>query len=93
MAQSVKRIATGWTVRETIPGGTRFFAPVQTGPGAHLALCIMGTRSFSGTKWPGRSVGHSPSSNANVKERVAYTSTPAVCFHGRCWMKLSLFTY
>jgi hypothetical protein len=31
-------------------GGTRFFAPVQTGPGAHPASCTMGTRSFPGVK-------------------------------------------
>jgi hypothetical protein len=28
--------------------GARFFAPVQTGPEAHLASCTMGTRSFPG---------------------------------------------
>jgi len=28
-------IFTGWTVRDRIPVGTRFSAPVQTGPGAH----------------------------------------------------------
>jgi len=33
-----------WTV------GARFFAPVQTGPGAHPASCAMGTRSFSGVE-------------------------------------------
>jgi hypothetical protein len=26
--------------------GARFFAPVQTGPGAHPASCTMGTGSF-----------------------------------------------
>ena len=34
--------------------GTRFSAPVQTGPGAHPASCIMDTRSFPGAKRPGR---------------------------------------
>ena len=28
--------------------GARFFAPVQTGPGAHPASCTMGTGSFPG---------------------------------------------
>jgi len=32
------------------PGGARFSAPVQTGPGAHPASCTMGTRSFLGVK-------------------------------------------
>jgi hypothetical protein len=35
--------------------GARFFAPVQTGPGAHLASCTMSTGSFLGVK-SGRSV-------------------------------------
>jgi hypothetical protein len=30
--------------------GARFSAPVQTGPGAHPASCIMGTGSFPGVK-------------------------------------------
>ena len=31
-----------------IPVGTRFSAPVQTGPGAHPASCTVGTGSFPG---------------------------------------------
>jgi len=30
--------------------GARFFAPVQTGPGAHPTSCTMGTGSFPGVK-------------------------------------------
>ena len=30
--------------------GARFFAPVQTGPGAHTASCTMSTGSFPGVK-------------------------------------------
>jgi len=30
--------------------GARFTAPVQTGPGAYLASCKMGTGSFPGVK-------------------------------------------
>ena len=33
-----------------IPGATRFFAPVQTDPGANPASCIMGTESFPAVK-------------------------------------------
>jgi hypothetical protein len=33
--------------------GTKFSAPVQTGPGAHPACCTMGTGSFPGVKRPG----------------------------------------
>ena len=41
--------------------GTRFSAPVQTGPGAHLASCTMGTGSFPGVQ-SGRSVRLTPHS-------------------------------
>jgi hypothetical protein len=40
--------------------GARFFAHVQTGPGAHPASCTMGTGSFPGVKRPGRHVDHPP---------------------------------
>ena len=35
---------------DRIPVGTKFFAPVQTGPGAHPPSCTMGTASFPGFK-------------------------------------------
>ena len=41
--------------------GARFFAPVQTGPGAHSSYCTMGTGSFPGVKI-GRSVTLTPHS-------------------------------
>ena len=47
----------------------RFSAPVQTGPGAHLAFYTMGTGLFPGVKRPGRRVDHPPPSSAEVKER------------------------
>jgi hypothetical protein len=50
------------------PGGVRFFAHVQTGPGAHPASCIMGTGSFPGVKRPGRGADHPRSSSAGVKK-------------------------
>jgi hypothetical protein len=49
-AQSVQRLATGWPVRDRIPVGARFSAPVQTSPVAHPASCTMGTGSFPGVK-------------------------------------------
>jgi hypothetical protein len=55
---------------DRIPVGTRFSAPVQTGPGAYPASCTMGTGSLPGVKWPGRGVDHPPSSSSEVKERV-----------------------
>ena len=50
VAQSVQRLATGWTVRGSNPGGARFSEPVQTGPGTHPASCTMGAGSFPGVK-------------------------------------------
>jgi hypothetical protein len=38
---------------DRIPAGARFFAHVQTGPGAHPASYTMGTVSFSGVKTAG----------------------------------------
>jgi hypothetical protein len=40
--------------------GVRFFAHVQTGPGAHPASCTMGTGSFPGVKRPERVADHPP---------------------------------
>jgi hypothetical protein len=55
---------------DRIPVGARFYAPVQTSPGAYPASCTMGTGSFPGVKRPGRGIDHSPPSSAKVKERV-----------------------
>jgi hypothetical protein len=40
--------------------GTRFSAPVQTGPGAYPAFYTMDTGSFPGVKRPGCGVDHPP---------------------------------
>jgi hypothetical protein len=61
----------GWTVRGSNPsGGARFFAPVQTSPGAHPGSYTMGTGSFPGVKQPGCGIDHPPPSRAEIKERV-----------------------
>jgi len=55
-------IATGYgleKVRGSNPGGARFSAPVQTGPGDHPASCKMDTGSFPGVK-SGRGVTMTP---------------------------------
>jgi hypothetical protein len=57
----------GWTIRGSNSGGERFFAHVQTGPGAHPAFCKMGTGSFPGVKRPGRGADHPPPSSAEVE--------------------------
>jgi hypothetical protein len=53
--------------KKKIPVGTRFFAHVQTGPGAHPASCTMGTWSFPGVKRPGRGADHPPLPSAEVE--------------------------
>jgi hypothetical protein len=66
-------IATGYglEVRRSNPGGSevgaRFFAHVQTGPGAHPASCTMNTGSFPGVKRPGRGADHPPPPSAEVE--------------------------
>ena len=50
--------------------GTRFSAPVQTGPGAHPASCTMGTGSFPWVKRPERDADHPPSSKRRGHEMV-----------------------
>jgi hypothetical protein len=64
-------IATGYGLDgpgDRIPVGARFFAHVQTGPGAHPAFCTMGTGSFPGVKRPGHCVDHPHPSSAEVKK-------------------------
>jgi hypothetical protein len=67
-----------------IPVGVRFFAPVQTGPGAHPASYTMGTWSFPELKWPALGVDHPFPSSAEVKERVElYFYSPSWAFVAR----------
>jgi hypothetical protein len=46
----------------------RFFAPVQTGPGAYPASYTMGTGSFPGVKWQGRGVDLPPHLTPKLKK-------------------------
>jgi len=64
-------MATGyWIGRsgDSIPVGTKFSAPVQTGSGPHPASYTMGTGSFPGVKRSGRGVEHPPLSSRLKKE-------------------------
>jgi hypothetical protein len=61
IAQSIQQLVTGWTVRG-------FFAPVQTGPGAHTASYTMGTGSFPEVKRPRRRADHPPASRAELRK-------------------------
>jgi hypothetical protein len=54
---------------DRIPVKARFFARVQTGPGALPASCTMGTGSFLGMKRPGRGADRPPPSSAEVENK------------------------
>ena len=70
---------------DRIPMKARFYASVQTGPGAHPASYTMGTGSFPGVKRPGRVVDHPLPSSAEVVGRVGLY----ICFtSGPSWLVL-----
>ena len=48
-----RRLATGWTVRDSNPGGTEIFRTVQTLPGVHPVSCATGGGSFPVVNRPG----------------------------------------
>jgi hypothetical protein len=82
IAQSVHCLTTGCTAGVRTPTEAEDFSSnpcVQTGSGAHLAYCTVGTGgSFPGRKArPGRDADHSPPSNAEVKkEQELYLRSP-----------------
>jgi hypothetical protein len=80
IAQSVSRLATGWTVIGSNPGRREIF---RTRPDRHWvspSLLQNGYRlAFPGVKRPGRGVNHPPPSSTEVKERTElYFYSPAV---------------
>jgi hypothetical protein len=62
--------------------GARFFAHVQTGPGAQPASCTMGTGSFLGVKQLENGADHPPPSSAKVTNAYSYTSSPTLGLRG-----------
>jgi hypothetical protein len=81
IAQSVERLATGWTTKGSefeTRWGQEFplLSTDQTGSEAHPASYPMGTGGhFPGGKRPGREADHSPPTSAEVKKTWVYTST------------------
>jgi hypothetical protein len=62
-----------------IESRARFFAPVQTGPGAHPTSCIIGTESFQGVK-SGRSVIHQTTPVLHfTRQHLSCTSPDNTC--------------
>ena len=77
VAQSIYRLATGWTVRWSNPGGSEIFRTCPNRPWGPPSLLYIGYLVFSGSKeWPGRDADPSPPSSAVVKKDYSYTSTP-----------------
>jgi hypothetical protein len=68
MLYSKSKFFTTGRSGDRIPLEARFFAQVQTGPGAHPASCTMGTGFFPGVKRPGRGADHPPPSSAEVRK-------------------------
>jgi hypothetical protein len=76
IAQSVQRLATGWTVRGSNPDGGEIF---RTRPdrrwGPPSLLCKGYRVSYPGVKRPGRGVDYPPPSGAEVKGRYSSFGT------------------
>jgi hypothetical protein len=71
IAQSVQRLATGWRVRGSNPGGGEIFRTRPDPPWDPHNLLYNGYRvSFPVVKRWGRGVDHPPPSNTEVKKRV-----------------------
>jgi len=68
-ARVVQSVWAGWS-GDRILVGAKFYAPIQTGPGAHPASYTMGTGSFPRVKQPGHGIDHPPPSSTKVNERV-----------------------
>jgi hypothetical protein len=98
VAQSVQRLARGWTVWGSNPGGGEIFRNCPDQPWGPTSLLYNGYRAFSGGKErPGRDADPSPPSSAVVKKGCSYTSTPPMgrtaCTEPQCLYKGALYLY
>ena len=91
IAQSVLRLATGWTVRGSNPSGDEIFYTRSDRSWGLPSLLHNGYRVyFPGVMRPGRGVNHPPSSSAEVKGRVElYLYSPS----GLSWPVLGRTLY
>jgi hypothetical protein len=95
VAQSAQRLATGWMVRGTNPGGGEMFRTCPDRPWGPPSLLYNGYRVFPGSKErPGPDADPSPPSSAVFKKRWGYTSTPPMgrtaCTEPQCLYKGAL---
>ena len=98
VAQSVQRLATGWTDRGSNPGGGESFRTCPERPWGPPSLLCDGYRVFPGSKERlGRDADPSPPSRALVKKEQSYTSTlpmgRTACTEPQCLYKGALYLY
>ena len=98
IALSVQRLATGWTVWGSSPGGGEIFRIRPDLPWGPPSLLYNGYRVFPGGKErPGRDADPSPPSSAVVKKEQNYTYTPPMgrttCTEPQCLYKGALYLY
>ena len=101
-AQSVQLLATGWTLRESNPGGGEIFLARPDRPWDPFNLLYNGYRVTHGGKAAGRGVNHPPPPSSEVQEGVElYLYSPSVssCYYSANFVGISgekkqwLFTY
>jgi hypothetical protein len=88
IAQSVQRLAMGWTVRILNPGGGEIFRTRPDQPWGPPSLLYNGYQVFPGGKWPGIGADHPPPSSVEVKKEYSYTSTPTLRLRVCCGVPL-----
>ena len=98
VAQSVQRLATGWTVRESNPGGGEIFRTCPDRPWGPPSILYNGYRVFpGGKKRPGHDADPSPPSSAVVMKGQSYTSAPPMgrtaCTEPQCLYRGALYLY
>jgi hypothetical protein len=97
VAQSVLRLATGWTVRGSNPGGGEIFRTYPDRPWGPPSLLYNGYRVFpGGSKRPGRDADPSPPSSAEIWKQssaIPLLSLRAFVICEKCETYLHLKTY
>jgi hypothetical protein len=93
-AQSVLRLDTGWTVRESKSGRGEIFCTRPERPWGPPSLLHNGYQvSFPGVKRQGRGVDHPPHLAPRLKKRQSYTSTPPLNLCGLLQCEIHLYLY
>ena len=98
VAQSLQRLAAGWTIRGSNPGEDEIFRTCPDRPWGPPILVYNWYRVFPGGKGrPGRDADPSSPSSAVVKKEQRYLSTPSMgrtaCTEPQCLYKGVLYLY